>query len=117
MKIKRYLITVLCSALCVTQAWAGSLVSIAGTGIPLIEGAQPAGREAVQAHARIATYAVSRPVTEVADFYLQYFKENGFVVLGGKENGALDVAVSKDAVMFSLKVFSEGGTTLVQFIW
>ena len=100
------------------SAWAQDRIEIAGIQIPLCEGArlvQPAS--AGSAQAKVATYKVSRPKDAVSDFYLNYFKENNFLVIGGKQEGGLDISVKKDQVMFSLKVYAEDETTVIQFIW
>jgi hypothetical protein len=69
-------------------------------------------------HAQVATYLIQKPLGEVVSFYQSFLKENNFSVLGGiQADGSFDASVKKDAVQFSLRIFTSKNNTMVQFVW
>lgn len=117
MKIKRYLFCALFIFIFATFLFAED-IEIAGLKIPLIEGAQLVkGEQRQRTQARIVTYTVDRPLSEVTGFYESFLKENGFIVMGGAEEGGFNASVKKDEVMFTLRIYSQGERTVLQFIW
>jgi hypothetical protein len=69
-------------------------------------------------NAQVATYQGNLSVGEAVTFYKTFLEGNGFLVLGGEQpDGSFDASVKKDAVQFSLRIFSLKRMTVVQFIW
>lgn len=98
--------------------YAGDLTQIAGIKIPLIEGAVPSAEEPAQPpNARLTSYSTHLPLEKVVEFYQNFLKGNGFTVIRGQEGGGFDISAKKGRVMFSLRIYSRGGRTLIQFIW
>lgn len=94
-------------------------VNISGMQIPLLEGAKPSGSFAEgSVQGKIASFTVNKPLVEVVNFYSSFLQANGFSVIGGEEaSGSFNAAVKKDNVQFSLRIYSEGELTYLQFIW
>jgi len=91
---------------------------ISGSEVPLIQGAVISDAQVPAASARIKAYSVERPLKEVIDFYQEYLRQNGFLVIGGQGAEGFNAAVKKDKTMFTLRIFSERDTrTIIEFIW
>ncbi len=98
--------------------FAAESVRISGIDIPLVEGARPlhiASSGATQA--RIVSYVTEVPLEEVAGFYERFFKINGFVIIGGMQEGAYSASLKKNAVMFALSIYPQGNKTVIRFVW
>ncbi|MDP2922396.1 MAG: hypothetical protein Q8O30_01570 [Candidatus Omnitrophota bacterium] len=99
--------------------YGNDFINISGMQIPLVPGARAANnltQESVQG--KIANFTVNKPLAEVVNFYNSFLQANGFSVIGGQEaSGSFNAAVKKDNVQFSLRIYSEGGFTYLQFIW
>jgi hypothetical protein len=118
MKTKIFVLILCCLIAYLLSAWAQDRIEIAGIEVPLFSGAHLVqSASARPAQARVVTYSVSRPKDEVSDFYLTYLNENNFLVIGGKEEGGLNISVKKDLALFTLKVYAERDATIIQFIW
>jgi hypothetical protein len=94
---------------------AGSF-NVAGITLPLIEGAVDHGDLGID-NANVETFATGKPLAEVVAFYSAYFKDNGFLLIGGEEAGGFNASVKKGDSMFTVKIFAEKGKTILQFIW
>ncbi len=93
-------------------------LEISGMQIMMIAGASLKKQSVEEgSSAKIVTYEVSKPLDEVVSFYELFFKGDGFSVIGGRQNNIYDAAVKKNNVMFSLRIYSEAGKTIIQFKW
>jgi hypothetical protein len=100
-------------------AYAADSITIAGEQIPLIEGAAPAQAAGTPrvGGATVAAYTTSKSLSEVITFYESFLHHTGFLVIGGQEAGAFNVSVKKGDAQFSVRIYSAGGNTVIQFIW
>lgn len=98
--------------------YADQNIKIMGECIPIIEGAKPAKEELAKvADIRMATYEVFRPVNEVIGYYRDFFKGNNFLLIGGEEPDGFNASVRKENAMFTIRIFSKGDRSMLQFIW
>ncbi len=99
--------------------YAAEAINILGTEVPIVSGAVlKASQSPANLNAQMATYIVNKPLDEVVDFYKAFFAANNFLILGGaKEDGSFDAAAKKDKTQFSLRIFAENNSTIIQFIW
>lgn len=97
-------------------ALAAGSFTVSGVALPLIEGAVDHGDLGVD-NANVETFVTGKPLAEVVAFYSAYFKDNGFLLIGGEEAGGFNASVKKDDSMFTVKVFAEKGKTILQFVW
>lgn len=98
--------------------YAQEAIDIAGAQIPIMEGAVSAQAEAVPlADTRIAAFTTEKSLDSVVIFYESFFKDNGYLVIGGKSGGEYNASLKKENTMFTLRIYSESGRTIIQFIW
>lgn len=101
-----------------SNAYAQEAINISGTQIPIIEGAKSIDREAMQPReARIATYATEKTSASVIMFYESFFKNNGYLIIGGKKDDEFDASCKKENTMFTLRIYSKDSKAIIQFIW
>ena len=99
-----------------SRAYAAESVNVSGVGLPLIDGAVHSGDMGVDS-ASVETFAISKPLAEVVAFYSAYFKNNGFLIIGGEDSSGFNASVKKDSSMFTVKIFAENGKTILQLVW
>jgi len=97
-------------------AYAAESVSVSGVGLTLIEGAVHSGDMGID-NASVETFTINKPLAEVVAFYSAYFKNNGFLIIGGEDPTGFNASVKKDNSMFTVKIFAEKGKTVLQFVW
>ncbi|MBU1726939.1 MAG: hypothetical protein KJ880_04860 [Candidatus Omnitrophica bacterium] len=113
---KRGLIAAIFLILTLSVRVFASDIEIFGTLIPLPANAKEVSSPGLN-KARMVTYKVKLPVSEVVGFYKSFLKQNGFEVIGGNEEGEFNLSVKKNTCLFTLRVFPEGSNTVIQFIW
>lgn len=102
----------------ITQLFAGNIVDIAGIQIPLIEGAVVSNtQEKLSSDVKVVTYTLAKPLAEVIEFYASFFRENNFILIGGKDKIGFNASIKKDNALFTLRISSFGANTVLQFIW
>ena len=117
MRLKAIAVLILILFISAGTLSADSTIDISGLQVPLIQGAKKLQSPGPKAQMRVAAYAVNSPLEQVIDFYSAFFKENGFLLIGGQGAGGLNVSAKKGAVMFTLRIFQEKGLVIVEFIW
>ncbi len=118
MRKKTWFFSGLISLAVLTSAFAGLAIEISGQLIPVLEGAVSLGNDtALAANARASTYSTDKTVDETISFYEAFLKENGFIFIGGEENGSFNVSIKKGDCMFTLRIYPSGRKTLIEFIW
>ena len=101
-----------------TSAYAGVSIVISGKLIPVPEPAVSVAPDAVlAANARVATYSTDKTADETISFYEAFLKENGFIFIGGEDNGSFNASIKKGDCMFTLRIYVSGRKTLIEFIW
>lgn len=118
MKIKILSLAILFCLILISPVYANSIIEIRGLEIPIIEGAKliQTGKEQA-AQARSTAYIVDKPLSEVISFYKSFLEENGFLFIGGEEDGCFNASVKKADAMFTLMIYSSNRKTILQFIW
>ena len=91
-------------------------VNISGVSVPLISGAAHVD-EKDSANVRVETFVVDKPLAEVIAFYSSFLKNNGFLSMGGEDPSGYNISAKKDNAMFTLKIYSQGQKTYINFIW
>jgi hypothetical protein len=118
MKIGNWVLSGIVSMSLATCLCAGEIIDVQGVSIPVIEGAVSAKNDDTGAtNARVSTYSTDKTVLEVIRFYETFLGENGFIFIGGQENGSFNASVKKGECMFTLRIYSSGPNTILQFIW
>ncbi len=101
-----------------TAAFAKLAIEISGQLIPVLEGAVSLGNDtALVTNARVSTYSTNKTVDETISFYEVFLKENGFIFIGGEDNGSFNASIKKGDCMFTLRIYLSGRKTLIEFIW
>jgi hypothetical protein len=113
---KTIFLFLVCFSLFCAIAFAAETVTIHSAVIPLIEGATPA-EQSKAANVKVEKFYVDKPLDEVVTFYSSYLKANGFLIIGGDSPTGFDASVKKEESMFTLKIYSEKGKTVIQFAW
>jgi len=89
-----------------------------GVEIPVIDGLVAIEKGQKQSgDAKIITYKVRKSFEEVCAYYEDFFRNNGFSVIGGIEADVYNVSAKKGDCMFTLRIFAENENTTIQFIW
>ena len=109
-------ILVACILIVGSIAYAAESVNVSGVSIPLIGGAAHSGDMGIDS-ASVETFVISRPLAEVVAFYSAYFKNNGFLIIGGEDSSGFNASVKKDSSMFTVKIFAEKEKIILQFVW
>lgn len=109
-------ILLLAACLLAAPLFAENMIAISGSRLPLIEGALSIGTEKM-GEAQVYTCLLERHIDEVAEFYENFFERSGFQLMGGRRGNEYSVSVRKDALMFTLRIYSEDKLTVMQFIW
>lgn len=106
------------SLILLTSAYADLSIEISGQLIPVPEPAVNLGTDAaLAANARVQTYSTDKTVDETISFYEAFLKENGFIFIGGEDNGSFNASIKKGDCMFTLRIYVSGRKTLIEFIW
>ena len=76
---------------------AAEALRVGGLDIPLIEGARSAQpQENLPAQAQAASYTTAEPLDKAVSFYVSYFEQNGYRLLGGvQKDGSFDGSLEK----------------------
>jgi len=99
-----------------SKVFAVESVNVSGVSLPLVEGAVHSGDMGID-NASVETFTFSKPLAEVVAFYSVYFKNNGFLIIGGEDSSGFNASVKKDSSMFTVKIFAEKGKTILQLVW
>ncbi|MBU2102128.1 MAG: hypothetical protein ABH865_05360 [Candidatus Omnitrophota bacterium] len=91
--------------------------SVSGLEIPMIEAVSPVTRAHHVGSSEVATYQTQASFAEAVRFYSSFFSQNNFMVLGNEEAGEYNVAVKKEDVMFTMRIYRNQGKIYVQCIW
>jgi hypothetical protein len=114
---RNLILAVLFSFLCFVS-FAANTLDILGTQIPLPEGARLiSAAQNGATNLNTALYLSNKPLAEVTQLYKDFFIQNGYIIIGGDENGGFNASVKAEDVMFSIKVYSKDNQTMVQFAW
>lgn len=113
-----WVLTLLISVFILNYAYAQEAINIGQTQIPIIEGARSIENIAAQPEgARIITYATEQSSDSVIIFYETFFKNNAYLIIGGKKDAEYNVSLKKEDAMFTLRIYAPSGKTIIQFIW
>ncbi|MCX5705502.1 MAG: hypothetical protein NTZ92_05560 [Candidatus Omnitrophica bacterium] len=116
MNSKIVFIVVVLVLIAASIVYAVESVNVSGVNLALIEGAVHSGNTGI-GNASVETFTISKPLAEVVAFYSVYFKNNGFLIIGGEDSSGFNASVKKDSSMFTVKIFVENGKTILQFVW
>jgi hypothetical protein len=100
----------------ISNLLAAESVFISGISLPLVEGALRVPGNGTS-NAKVEKFSTDKPLAEVISFYSEYLKANGFLLIGGENASGFDASVKKNESMFTLKIYSEKGKTVVHFVW
>lgn len=113
-----WILTLFLGIFILNYAYAQEAINIGQTQIPIMEGAKSIQNTAAQpARASIVTYTMGQSLDSVIEFYESFFKNNAYLIIGGKKDAEYNVSLKKENVMFTLRIYASGGKTIIQFIW
>jgi hypothetical protein len=116
--MRKAALAVAVAVVCLAGQACAEEVVIGAAGVPLYAGAAKfkSGTGAGE-NSRVVNYSVRAQFDKVVAFYEQFFKDQGYTVLGGKGENTYNVSVKKGEAMFALNIFMVADDTIIQLVW